>query len=169
MAIKSGFSGKCKNYFRGHKKPARIELVPVDRGLAGQKPIRGMQATAQMASVVSSTLPARRRLIRDVSPTLHVPSHMNPETPPSQAYTPIDACLACEMLAADGQVLSSGQATTNDGYVFHFDPFEHGTLDNLPETPTTARLAGVHHAVRDWHRSGGVPSGCRFHFRLVSS
>ena len=28
-----------------------------------------MQATARMASVVSSTLPARRRLIRDVRPT----------------------------------------------------------------------------------------------------
>ena len=32
-----------------------------------------MQATARMASVVSSTLPARRRLIRDVWPTQRFP------------------------------------------------------------------------------------------------
>ena len=33
-----------------------------------------MQATARMASVVSSTPPARRRLIRDVRPTHETPT-----------------------------------------------------------------------------------------------
>ncbi len=36
-----------------------------------------MQATARMASVVSSTLPTRRRLIRTVRPTNEVHRHMN--------------------------------------------------------------------------------------------
>ncbi len=40
-----------------------------------------MQATARMASVVSSTLPARRRLIRNVRPTQHAIRHEVPAMP----------------------------------------------------------------------------------------
>jgi hypothetical protein len=40
-----------------------------------------MQATARMASVVSSTTLARRRLIRDVTPTTHTMSQSAEERP----------------------------------------------------------------------------------------
>ena len=42
-----------------------------------------MQATARMASVVSSTLPARRRLIRDVRPTS---MHLSPMAPSVESF-----------------------------------------------------------------------------------